>query len=240
MIGGSARRSYVRGQRTGGATMGATARSFPSASASAPSARLLSSLPTTNGQLVRSHPMISPLHARNEHENDTFSHGFYMVSTRFLHGFPCPKSTQLLAPPALTDPRKTCFCKHRRRTHHFPPCLCASMPLAALPNEPTARSASSCFMFSCFTSSVASRRNEPKSAIRAFHSCPFAPFVAVSSSKRPPTLHRILPLCPVPPCLRALPRITKRTHHPRSSASICGSNHPPIQPPPPHVLRHRL
>ena len=97
------------------------------------------------------------IRARIRHENDT-------VSTWFLHGFYTVFSALKLYNPRshqrLRRRKKHCFSAALRICGTNPPCI-PSVPSADLPNEPTAWSASS-----CFTSSVASRPNEPKSAIR--------------------------------------------------------------------------
>ena len=139
MIGGNAHCACMRSHRTVGATMGATARSFPSASASAHSARLLSSLATTNGQLLRSHPRDFPLHARNGRERDTFLHGFYMVSTRFLHGFPCPHPLNCRPVPHLPIREKLVFANTPDEPTPVPACLCGRHSPATLPNQPNSQ-----------------------------------------------------------------------------------------------------
>src|SRR5688500_914908 len=99
--------------------------------------------------------------ARFAHETDRFLHGFYMVSTRFLHRFPHPQDAQPPLTPSLAPPEKTLFPRRHRSaklTHPArsalyplssilhpllsilsarPPRLCGSFPRSALPNEPT-------------------------------------------------------------------------------------------------------
>src|SRR5688572_17260190 len=84
--------------------------------------------------------------AQNRHEIARKRHGYYMVSTRFF----ALENPQPPPPPTLAPAEKVCFSTGRRICQTNPPCTVSSPPclrayvhLADLPNEPTARSASS-------------------------------------------------------------------------------------------------
>jgi hypothetical protein len=60
--------------------------------------------------------------ARVAHETDTKTHGFYMVFTWFLHGFPRLRNPNPLRRKHLRRRKKFCFCAAPRTCQTNPPC----------------------------------------------------------------------------------------------------------------------
>ena len=147
--------------------MGATAVSFPSVATSAPSAR---------AEGISGQPTLQAPHAataaRFGHEETRKRHGFYTVSTWFLHGFLRPQAVQPPLTPALAPPEKTLFSATSQTCETNPPCIpsvpsclraCVAVSLSASRRfAKRTRRPQRLFMFLRFTSSALRTQPDPR------------------------------------------------------------------------------